>query len=394
MLRDHRRIPAVLTLVALAMTGANSLASTSDFLSVGLKELFVRVELSGMPLTGLELEDFRLSINGEPVPIVTAVEIARDVEAGAAQLGPSTPPRKIILLFDREFTEGLFVDRAREESAGLLLDGSFSGDLISVAQYSRAQGLQVSLPFTTDRRQAVFAMTNTGVTEEPEAEDALGLVLSGTPTGTAKKDEKQEKEPRPVASRSVRQVRGPGPHDRSLSPDAVSRATQFLEAAAGFARRLQAVPGHKQLVFLSRGIDDRLLFGGLRAQTPIPQGGLARRGDPATANGSSQLRLLTFAHNPWLQSDNCNARAHARSAHGQRGVFRPARTVLHRQRPSEEHRGACDGCWLGLLRFPSHKLEPSRHWHTCPGRGATTMEPSRFAKQAWTQVPARRLVAT
>ncbi|MEM6706435.1 MAG: hypothetical protein AAF690_27225 [Acidobacteriota bacterium] len=259
------------------MTSQTETVVAADALNVRLKELYVRVDVDGEHHAGLGRDDFELRIDGRPVRIL-GVSDQSSSEA--------TPRGQVVVVLDRHFTETAFADRAREKCVELLLEGFLEGDLLSVVQYTEARGFEVLVPFSTDRRQVLRALASGETVEPPPAEDPLGLVVGAEPAPA------REVTSRAVAARSPRQARG-GP----WQPDAmeVASARRFIERAEVFARRFESVPGQKHWMLLSRGLDERLLFGvrDLEQSGRSFDGPLDRTRDTATAQGIQQLQGLT-----------------------------------------------------------------------------------------------------
>ncbi len=263
-----------------------------EVISVRLVESALRVEgQKGDLVSGLKASDFRLTLGGKAVPVAALEEIsiASSTDVSGVPSGRRESPRNLVLLFDRELTEGPLIDRAREEAASFVLRSLGPNDLVSVAQYSHATDLEVLLPFTTDRRQIVHALATLQHENRSEPEDPLGLVLTDVMQEPASAEST-----RPVViPKTSRQARG----SRVGQPSAndAARGVRFLRALEDLAQRLEATSTAKYVVLFSRGIDDRLLFGtpSGRASDFSFRGALETTADLSRSQGLSELRTAT-----------------------------------------------------------------------------------------------------
>lgn len=261
-------------------------ASFGDRTDVVVVEVPVRVLADGEPVRGLSADDFRVFDAGVEREI-SGFEL-HDVTEGAAGGGAEVPfaaRRYFLLLFDLDFTDGHYLERAYDAARELVDDGLRPSDMVAVAFFSQRAGVSSVLGFTPDRRQVTGALDGLGrylgrETAEPAADgetaekDVLGLTAGGWEAVLADLGQARERE-RSLAGETAPWI-GTGGGGRR--PDGVaetvrdmavfaaedmrqkraSRASALAGSLRDLARQYRWIDGQKYLVLFSRGFESDL----------------------------------------------------------------------------------------------------------------------------------------
>ncbi len=260
--------------------------SFGDRTDVVVVEVPVRVLADGEAVRGLSAGDFRLFDAGVECEI-TAFELY-DVAEGTAGGGAEVPfaaRRYFLLLFDLDFTDGHYLERAYDAARELVDDGLHPSDMVAVAFFSQRAGVSSVLGFTPDRRQVTGALDRLGrylgreiaepaAAEETAEKDVLGLTAGGWEAVLADLGQARERE-RSLAGETAPWI-GTGGGGRR--PDGVaetvndmavfaaedmrqqraSRAAALAGSLRDLARQYRWIDGQKYLVLFSRGFESDL----------------------------------------------------------------------------------------------------------------------------------------
>ncbi|HVT57725.1 MAG TPA: VWA domain-containing protein [Thermoanaerobaculia bacterium] len=264
--------PAAALAAALSALGAIALATLaaappagerlSEVTQVTAVEVPVQVVRDGVPVRGLTANDFEV-YDGRQKQTITGFEVLDLESPGAAKeslvIGPAALRRHFLVLFDLSNSEPKSLVRAQKAVREQVLKNLDPSDLVAVATYSAANGPQLALGFTSDRRQVETAVETLGLPQLVDRnQDPLKLMaataneqfrtggLGGGKFGDAILENLQ------TLARQNKQA------EKELSRGAV---TSYTRAMADLAKLMGSVHGRKQVVFLSEGFDSAILQG-------------------------------------------------------------------------------------------------------------------------------------
>ena len=155
----------------------------SDVTEVVVIEVPVQVTYGGEPARGLTPDQFEL-FDGRKRRELTGFDVY-DLSGATLEetpLGlriPAAAQRKFLFFFDLSLSLPEAVIRARDAARELVETGLGPTDLVGVATWSIASGLDLVLGFSSDRRQAGMAIESLGLNEPNELRrDPLGIAFS------------------------------------------------------------------------------------------------------------------------------------------------------------------------------------------------------------------------
>lgn len=231
-------------------------------------EVPVHVVHDGEPVRGLTADDFEIrdERRRETITGFEVVDLAQ-VETGERAESPPVVPlagrRHFLFLFDLSFSNPTNVARSREAALDVL-DDLHRSDLVAVATFSMAQGPQLVLGFTGDRRQIATAIDTLGLPQLVEQyTDPLRFVITDPFTGP----------PTDVSDDTVGGARvsdlafqdhisdlaiGIRREEREVVQ---SQIMGMARSYHGLGRMLDNVEGRKQVVLFSEGVDTSVLTG-------------------------------------------------------------------------------------------------------------------------------------
>ncbi|HZF12907.1 MAG TPA: VWA domain-containing protein [Thermoanaerobaculia bacterium] len=274
-------LPAAITASALllAFAAAPPRAAAERFsgetTNVVAVEVPLQVVKDGEPVRGLTVNDFEVSEGRKKLKIVgfDVVDLAAPAAAAPGTVAPAVQPlaarRHFLLLFDLSFSEPHSVLKARQAAEDLVTKSLTPTDLVAVATYSAAQGPQLALGFTADRRQIAEAIRSLGVVkplERTQTADPLRLVYDSeqarldntqlSPQGNrgelaAAREAELLDTLKSLSEATARQDR----------QNQVNRVVALSRSLADLARMMGNVDGRKYVVYLSEGFDSSLLTG-------------------------------------------------------------------------------------------------------------------------------------
>ena len=260
-----------------------------DTITVNVIDVPVYVERFGVPIDGLDRDDFTLYVDGKPHPIEYFDVIE---EKGATEAGSETPGavlkrrRLIVLLFDLGATPHS-LQRARESAMKYIADGA-EGDSFAVATIGRS-GVRFIAAFTNDRvavQRAIGTLTPSAsrdpfrvATLDSERSRFVGAVRGGAEAGSGTFSDIWGDTLAPMTLSSTLSSAA----ENALEFERIAKeleaseeesvSTGFIENLAALADRLAPLAGVKQVVLLSE-----------------------RRSENDPSHGGSVLRRATELH--------------------------------------------------------------------------------------------------
>ena len=248
---------------ALFLVSLSALAQVRETVNVNVVEVPVTVvDSSGNPVRGLTAANFELMDNGTKQPITSFDKIDFASSESMTAISPLNPAarRQFMLLFDLSNSSPNALARAQEAAHQFVTQNVQIRDLVAVGTIEADRGFRLLTAFTTDRRLVAAAISDPRafrgndplqITNQnpmtPESEP-LSFTESTSGTGNRAMARDDQRETAALLNKSneayVRQ-----------------RIERSVDALGQLAKTLRAVPGHKQIVFLSEGFDARVLQG-------------------------------------------------------------------------------------------------------------------------------------
>jgi VWFA-related protein len=252
--------------VSLIVAAATVFAQVRELVNVNVVEVPVTVvDSSGNPVRGLTAANFELIDNGTKRTITSFDKIDFGSGESVTAISPLNPAarRQFMILFDLSNSSPNSLARAQEAARRFVTDNVQPRDLVSVGTIEAERGFRLLTAFTTDRQLVASAMT------DPQAfrgNDPLQIANQAAAL-PAPPDPLIASAPAPGVGSAGRDMALE--HQRDISaamtrenePYSRARIERSVDALGQLAKMLRAVPGHKQVVFLSEGFDARYLQG-------------------------------------------------------------------------------------------------------------------------------------
>ena len=252
------RISFVLLAAAAAVV---AFAQVRETVNVNVIEVPVTViDGSGNPVRGLTIDNFEILDNGTKRPITSFDKIDFVSTESMKATSPLNPAarRNFMLLFDLSNSSPRSLSRSQEAARRFVAESVQQRDLVSVGTIEADRGFRLLTAFTTDRQLVESAIADPGAFRgsdplqiasvvgnielvNPREVEAGGLKNSG-----AAKEELTERQQK-MQHANAQYVR--------------AQAEKQIEGLAALAKTLRAVPGRKQIIFLSEGFDPKFVQG-------------------------------------------------------------------------------------------------------------------------------------
>jgi VWFA-related protein len=257
--------------VAAALCCTTAFAQLKESINVNVVEVPVTVvDGSGNAVRGLTKANFRLLDQGKERAI-TAFE-AIDFSVKQSPLTPMPPAarRSFMLLFDLSYAAPRSLARAQEAARNFVKNAVQPRDLVGVGAIDVEHGFRLLAAFTTDREIVASAIGNPAGFRSADPlqlanETNIASMLDTTmPLDLTAKQQSQEASLRRDSNLA------------NAAEDAAERKEQIQHANVAYvrarvekevdflgalAKTLRAVPGRKQIVFLSEGFDPSVVTG-------------------------------------------------------------------------------------------------------------------------------------
>jgi VWFA-related protein len=250
-----RRLAIAALLLLVALGGA---AQVGEKITVNVVEVPVTVvDRDGNPIRGLTAANFAVFDDGNRRPLAGVEEVdfsGRREESAIAPINPAAR-RSFMLLFDVGFSTPATLARAQEAARRFVLETVKPRDLVAVGSISPEQGFRLLTAFTTDRELIAAALA------EPlsfRGSDPLQLAAAEPGQMPGGGDLRPISHPFSVREEAKGQSRTP---PRPADAFAATRIAKEIDNLAALASMLRAVPGRKQIIFLSEGFDPEYVRG-------------------------------------------------------------------------------------------------------------------------------------
>jgi VWFA-related protein len=259
------RTPAII--VVMFLVALAGVAQVGEKITVNVIEVPVTVvDRDGNAVRGLTAANFELYDDGvkRPITAFDAVDFAEETASAIAPVNP-VARRSFMLLFDLGFSSPTTLARAQEAARRFVHETVKPRDLVAVGSISPEHGFRLLTAFTTDRELVASALAepasfrgndplqlaNVTAVYDPKAGEsaregpahpALGRIA-----GPSQGSEQQREMTAQIAKANEGFVR--------------TRIEKEIEGLGTLASTLRAVPGRKQIVFLSEGFDPKYVRG-------------------------------------------------------------------------------------------------------------------------------------
>lgn len=259
-------------LVGLLVVGASATPQRRPQFRTEVEVIQVQVSVvdgDGNFVTGLGPEDFRLRVDGKDRKITTVYEVdlgrpaatTVDAVAGATPIPPAGW-RQWLLFFDAGFNSPRGVRAAQQAARKFVSEQINPRDLVGVAAFSVVTGVRLLVPLTSDRRQVMDAIGGLGLRQATRTIDRAGFIsdiisegLAIDSLGAEGAQSAARAESEGLVLEAIRLV------NRLEFEQYTAVVAQYTAQLGTLAELLQTIHGRKQVVFFSKGFDDRVLAG-------------------------------------------------------------------------------------------------------------------------------------
>lgn len=263
-------ILAVIALLCGSLAWASPVPPAGGGIGVTIQ---VEVHKDGQAQSGLMAEDFLVRDKGKEVPVVDVLEV--DLKAGGENL-PEEAYRQLLLLFDLEFSEALFVVQATDVAKQLISPERLANTRVLIAAHEPGFGLRVELDLT-DNRERLLEMLGTIHDEHQRrlgsSGTTAGPVISGDDLITSRASNLES--------------------DKGIVQQEQGRILDLVRTLSRLELLARSVPGSTQVVLFSPGFDSSVILGNDRTQRfdaawSAEQSEASARGNIAAVDGAAR----------------------------------------------------------------------------------------------------------
>lgn len=285
--------------MAVSIVTLVAVAQVRETVNVNVIEVPVTViDGGGNPVRGLTAANFEIVDNGQKRAITSFDTIdfaSMEALKATSPLNPAAR-RNFMLLFDLSNAAPGALARSQEAARRFIADGVLPRDLVGVATIDAQKGFRLLTAFTSDRQLALAAIADPGSFRGTDP-----LQIASTASNVTLVNERDATQPaggnaaiarEEMMEQQVRIKQQNQQYMRAL-------AEKQIDALGNLARTLRAVPGRKQIVFLSEGFDPKVIQGGgrtseevAREQAQILSGNVFNVDNDARFGSSSSLALI------------------------------------------------------------------------------------------------------
>ena len=267
----------ILVPLFLVATATAAAAQVRENITVNIVEVPVTVvDSSGNPVRGLTAANFELFDQGKKQKITSFDTVdftIREADSAIAPLNPAAR-RSFLLLFDLGYSGPNALTRAQDAARRFVKESVQPRDLVGVGTIDVDRGFHLLAAFTTDRDLVASAIgdpKNFRGSDPLQIANQRSTFAFDTPIEEPPPSDKAERTARAAGNREMAFE-----HQRDVSENMLrqgagavrKRIEKEVDALGDLARMLRAVPGRKQIIFLSEGFDAQFLQGrGAEAST-------------------------------------------------------------------------------------------------------------------------------
>ena len=257
--------------IAWLFLAAPLFAQVRETVNVNVVEVPVTVvDSSGNPVRGLTAANFELVDGGRKRDITSFDSIDFASTASVNAISPLNPAarRSFLLLFDLGFSSPNSLRRAQEAARRFVTESVGPRDLVGVGSIDVTKGFRLLSAFTTDRDLVASAISDPlkfrGIDPLGIANQVGGTEIGTQPTSSAtggaggkQAEARQSNEAEFAAAARENQAA----LARNNQAYVRQRIETQVDSLGQLAKTLRAVPGRKQIIFLSEGFDASILQG-------------------------------------------------------------------------------------------------------------------------------------
>lgn len=256
-------------LVGWLLVVAPLFAQVRETVNVNVVEIPVTViDSSGNPVRGLTAANFEVADGGKRRQVSSFDVIDFASMASVSAISPLNPAarRSFLLLFDLGFSSPNSLQRAQEAARRFVRESVEPRDLVGVGSIDANKGFRLLAALTTDRDLVAEAILDP---YKFRGSDPLGIAgqvggidfgnqnaQSGAGGSAAAKERARNSD---EAEASAREIQAGA--TRNNQHYLRQRIDSEVDSLGQLARTLRAVPGRKQIIFLSEGFDASVLQG-------------------------------------------------------------------------------------------------------------------------------------
>src|SRR5438128_1147800 len=256
----------LMCILAVAVLAGSVIAQVKETVNVNLVEVPVTVvDSNGDPVRGLTAANFEITDNGTKRQITAFDKIDFSSAEAVTAISPLNPSarRQFMLLFDLTNSSPNAIGRSQEAARNFVSQNVQARDLIAVGTIEAERGFRLLTAFTTDRQLIASAIGQPAAFRGNDplqianqaslyevgggSEQPAGPRGGAGGEGKAAADEESILMQRNVTNQNESAVR--------------QRVEREVDALGPLAKMLRAVPGRKQIVFLSEGFDPKYIQG-------------------------------------------------------------------------------------------------------------------------------------
>jgi len=254
---------------AAALVSAAAFAQMKESINVNIVEVPVTVvDGSGNAVRGLTKANFKLFDQGKERAITAFDAIDLTVKQTALTPIPPAARRNFMLLFDLSYSGPRSLARAQEAARNFVKTAVQPRDLVGVGTIDVEHGFRLLSAFTTDREIVAAAISNPGGFRSA---DPLQLAnetnIASMLDTTAPMEPPANASPPAVRAYENKAAAADAAADMKLQVQQANvayvraRVEKQVDFLGALAKTLRAVPGRKQIVFLSEGFDPTVVTG-------------------------------------------------------------------------------------------------------------------------------------
>ena len=256
---------------AAALMSAAAFAQMKESINVNVVEVPVTVvDGSGNAVRGLTKANFKLFDQGKERAIIAFDAIDLSVKQTALTPVPPAARRNFMLLFDLSYAAPRSLARAQEAARNFVKTAVQPRDLVGVGTIDVDHGFRLLCAFTTDREIVASAIANPAGFKSADPlqlanETNIASMLDSTPPVDLNAAQMSNEGAQRAYSNRAAAAEAAGEMKLQVQHANVAYVRARVEKQVDFlgslAKTLRAVPGRKQIVFLSEGFDPSVVTG-------------------------------------------------------------------------------------------------------------------------------------
>jgi VWFA-related protein len=251
-------------IAAVALSATSAFAQLKETVNVNVIEVPVSVvDSSGNPVRGLTAANFEVYDAGKKQAITSFDKIDFGSTETANAISPLNPAarRSFLLLFDLGYSSPKSLVRAQEAARNFVRSAVQPRDLVGVGTIDNNRGFRLQTAFTTDRElvESVIADPSGFRGNDPlQIANKTTIDLTGENSKASSTASEGGKGAGMAAAEMAERQQQMTRSNEQYARAGVEKQVEYL---GQLAKTLRAVPGRKQVIFLSEGFDAKYLQG-------------------------------------------------------------------------------------------------------------------------------------